>query len=221
MLWHKSILMWRCQLVQRRRINSLKYVPMITLFPTDVRFSFSGRSYCSPPRGKDYYDILKISPRASQTQVKSSYYRLSKKYHPDINTSPEGRLNFNRISEAYETIGNTRLRSEYDRSLFRSNVGVQYQGSAPHKAKVRRFTGRSTPPMGRTKIYDFDEYYRQHYGAFREAQLQQRQKYDELLKQDSEREKSHNAIINTFYVIAVVGFAFMLSNQYDRHKKVT
>uniref|UniRef100_A0A3B5RC39 J domain-containing protein n=1 Tax=Xiphophorus maculatus TaxID=8083 RepID=A0A3B5RC39_XIPMA len=32
-----------------------------------------------------YYDILKVSPRATQSQVKTAYYKQSFIYHPDKN----------------------------------------------------------------------------------------------------------------------------------------
>ncbi|MEO7539492.1 MAG: DnaJ domain-containing protein, partial [Pyrinomonadaceae bacterium] len=33
----------------------------------------------------NYYDILKVSPKASGTEIKSAYRRLARKLHPDRN----------------------------------------------------------------------------------------------------------------------------------------
>jgi len=34
----------------------------------------------------DYYDLLEVTKTASDSDIKSSYRRLAKKYHPDKNT---------------------------------------------------------------------------------------------------------------------------------------
>ena len=38
---------------------------------------------------KNYYKILKISPQASQDEIKNSFKMLAKQYHPDINHGKE------------------------------------------------------------------------------------------------------------------------------------
>jgi curved DNA-binding protein CbpA len=66
----------------------------------------------------NYYDILKVSPKASGTEIKSAYRRLARKLHPDRNNgSEETALKFAAIAEAYEILGNSRERVKYDRRL--------------------------------------------------------------------------------------------------------
>jgi len=52
------------------------------------------------------YQILEISESASQSEVKSAYRKLAKKYHPDVNKDPGSEEKFKQISDAYESIIN-------------------------------------------------------------------------------------------------------------------
>ena len=67
----------------------------------------------------NYYDILKVSPQASRTEIKSAYRRLARKLHPDKNNgSEETALKFAEIAEAYEILGNPKERVNFDRRLI-------------------------------------------------------------------------------------------------------
>lgn len=63
----------------------------------------------------NYYDILKVKPNASQAQIKHAYYKLAKKYHPDINRKTAEK--FKTINIAYETLSDKQKRQEYDNKL--------------------------------------------------------------------------------------------------------
>ncbi len=49
-----------------------------------------------------YYRILGISERADISEIKSAYRRLAKKFHPDLNKSPDAQEKFILVNEAYE-----------------------------------------------------------------------------------------------------------------------
>jgi len=63
---------------------------------------------------KSYYEILEIPKTASETEIKKAYRTLSLKYHPDRNKSPDAQSTFQKISEAYETLGDPNKRKQYD-----------------------------------------------------------------------------------------------------------
>merc|ERR1712080_267167 len=68
---------------------------------------------------KGYYDILNVEMSASQEDIKSAYYSLSKLYHPDRNQGDKGsEVKFKAISEAYEALGNVQKRQAYDREIL-------------------------------------------------------------------------------------------------------
>lgn len=63
----------------------------------------------------DYYKILEISRSASNTDIKSAFRRLSKKYHPDLNKEAGSSEKFAKVTEAYEILSNEEKRKKYDR----------------------------------------------------------------------------------------------------------
>lgn len=48
------------------------------------------------------YEILEVSKNASEKEIKASFRKLAKKYHPDKNNTEEAKLIFSQILGAYE-----------------------------------------------------------------------------------------------------------------------
>jgi molecular chaperone DnaJ len=72
---------------------------------------------------KDYYKTLGVAEGASADEIKKSYRKLARKYHPDANKGdPKAEERFKEISEAYNTLSDEKRRKEYDetRSMFGS-----------------------------------------------------------------------------------------------------
>ena len=64
---------------------------------------------------KDLYKVLEVSKEASQDEIRRSYRRLARKYHPDANPGDEGaEERFKGIQQAYEILSNPEKRREYD-----------------------------------------------------------------------------------------------------------
>ena len=61
-----------------------------------------------------YYELLGIEPSADQEEVKAAYRTISTKVHPDVGGSA---ALFRQVRDAYETLSDPTLRSEYDREL--------------------------------------------------------------------------------------------------------
>lgn len=61
------------------------------------------------------YEILELPETSSIDEIKKSYRRLSMMYHPDKNkNNPDSTAKFQKISEAYETLGDPEKKQEYD-----------------------------------------------------------------------------------------------------------
>lgn len=64
---------------------------------------------------RNYYEVLGVSRTASQEEVRSAFRRLARQYHPDVNPdNPEALEKFKEISEAYEVLGDSEKRRQYD-----------------------------------------------------------------------------------------------------------
>jgi len=68
------------------------------------------------PKQKDFYQTLGVSRGASQAEIKKTYFDLAKKYHPDLNKSPEAKEKFASINNAYETLSDESKRKVYDQT---------------------------------------------------------------------------------------------------------
>ena len=75
---------------------------------------------------KDYYEILEISPKASEEVIKMAYKALVKKYHPDVTKVIVDDEKIRDINEAYEILSDSQKRMEYDylRNIKTSEVKV-------------------------------------------------------------------------------------------------
>ncbi|MBM4401872.1 MAG: molecular chaperone DnaJ [Candidatus Cloacimonetes bacterium] len=64
---------------------------------------------------RDYYEILGVGRDASNSEIKSAYRKLAKKYHPDVNKNGGAEVRFKEIGEAYEVLSDADKRAAYDR----------------------------------------------------------------------------------------------------------
>ena len=63
----------------------------------------------------ELYEILELKPNASEVEIKKSYLKLVKQYHPDRNKSDGSAEHFQRIQSAYEILINPKSRQEYQK----------------------------------------------------------------------------------------------------------
>jgi DnaJ family protein B protein 11 len=100
---------------------------------------------------ESFYNTLEVPETASIDEIKKSYRRMSMLYHPDKNkNNPDATSKFQKISEAYETLGDSDKKKEYDmrnkNPFFKMmNMHPQDQGVNPVE---EMFTSMFGMPFG-------------------------------------------------------------------------
>jgi curved DNA-binding protein len=85
---------------------------------------------------KDYYSTLGVSKTADSDELKRTFRKLARKYHPDVNPGDKAaEAKFKEINEAYEVLSDPDKRSKYDQfgQYWRQagSAGSAYGGGSP------------------------------------------------------------------------------------------
>ena len=63
---------------------------------------------------RDYYEVLGVSKNATDSEIKSAFRKLAKKYHPDVSKEPDAEEKFKECQEAYAVLSDPTKRQQYD-----------------------------------------------------------------------------------------------------------
>jgi molecular chaperone DnaJ len=88
------------------------------------------------PTQKDYYETLGVPKTAAADEIRKSYRKLARKYHPDLNPgdkSAEDR--FKTVQEAYDVLSDDKKRATYDQVGFYSDNMAQQRGPGPGQGR--------------------------------------------------------------------------------------
>src|SRR5437588_7241750 len=109
------------------------------------------------PATQDYYETLKVDRKASSDEIKKSYRRLARKYHPDLNPGDKAAEDrFKKLQEAYDVLSEPKKRQMYDQQGFYSDSGFAAGAGAQPQGNGMGFSG-----------FDFSDYFSQAQGGSR------------------------------------------------------
>jgi DnaJ-class molecular chaperone len=90
------------------------------------------------------YDVLMISPYADRQLMTAAYRHLAKRYHPDVDPSPEAASRMAELNEAYAILGDPSTRAAYDERLG-LRPAPRPTGRQPRQAPGGGGVGQSGP----------------------------------------------------------------------------
>uniref|UniRef100_A0A8B9GBP2 DnaJ homolog subfamily C member 30, mitochondrial n=1 Tax=Amazona collaria TaxID=241587 RepID=A0A8B9GBP2_9PSIT len=136
------------------------------------------------------WPVLGVPATATAAQIKTAYYEQSFRYHPDRNAgSAAAAARFAAVSEAYRVLGSANLRRKYDRGLLSAEDlrgAPQPSGRppapSPPPARAPAAARRGPDPTP----FDFDAFYRAHYGQQLERERVLRARREQLRLQREE-----------------------------------
>ena len=87
-----------------------------------------------------YYDILGVSAKATEEEIKKAYKERAKEFHPDRHPNEAKELFeaiFKLVGEAYDTLEDAKKRKSYDRSHKSFTQNHSHQASSQHDNEVK------------------------------------------------------------------------------------
>jgi curved DNA-binding protein len=76
---------------------------------------------------KDYYNIMGLERSASQDDIKRTYRKLARKYHPDVSKEADAEARFKELGEAYAVLKDPEKRAAYDELGANYKAGQDFQ----------------------------------------------------------------------------------------------
>jgi DnaJ-class molecular chaperone len=119
---------------------------------------------------RDYYEVLGVARNASDADIKKSYRKLARQYHPDRNPGDkQAEAHFKEVQEAYDVLSDKTKRQQYDQFGHAGPTAGGFGGSGPFRWSGQ---GGQTFDFGGIDPSDLESLFRQFGGvggAAREA----------------------------------------------------
>jgi len=176
----------------------------------------------------NHYDILGLKPTASPSQIKSAYYQLSKKYHPDVAVDvDDAKEKFSKLSTAYEILSSPDKRALYDRSLhpsmarsatFRSStstrtgIDIEYAEFMWRRGAFRQRPSAQATPGSAGRSFDYDEFFRQqHYARMMRHNWEAQKNFRQRIRHQNE----FSPFLTFWFLLFLSGAMSLFFGPYD------
>ena len=150
---------------------------------------------------KDYYEILGVSPKASDDQIRDAYKKLAKAYHPDKHQGDDFFAEkFKSLQEAYAVLSDPESRKDYDADLAAELKGqkqAKKKTSQKNSASSKARTVKDLPSL-------IDIYFEQ-----KIATVKTRKEYDTIL---ASPQKKYSSWVKIVLVALVIILSTILLN---------
>ena len=117
---------------------------------------------------KDYYKSMGVERAATQDEIKRTYRKLARKYHPDVSKEADAEARFKELGEAYAVLKDPEKRAAYDElgenwqagKEFRPppdwGTGFEFSGSGVNSGDAGAYSDFFESLFGRGMGYEFD-----------------------------------------------------------------
>jgi curved DNA-binding protein len=109
---------------------------------------------------KDYYSTLGVAKDATADDIKKSFRKLARKYHPDVSKEPDAEARMKEVNEAYTVLSDPEKRAAYDQLGQGYQPGQDFRPPPDWDAGFE-FSGR--PPPG-AEAADFSDFFAELFG---------------------------------------------------------
>ncbi|MDC0534465.1 DnaJ domain-containing protein [Francisellaceae bacterium] len=120
---------------------------------------------------KDYYKTLEVDKSASAADIKKSFRKLARKYHPDVSSEENAQDKFKELNEAYEVLKDAKKREEYDQFVASggrsAHQHTQYDQANSNQDQQRQYYSSTGNPE------DFSDFFESMFGDARAHSHQQ------------------------------------------------
>lgn len=109
-----------------------------------------------------YYQILGVSPYASEVDLRKAFRIKAKHLHPDVNASASALREFKRVNEAYQVLKDAEKRRLYDLRLQNGSPSrnVYYRpGKVRYRARGDRYAHYDSREQAKGEFETFEKYF--------------------------------------------------------------
>ncbi len=104
---------------------------------------------------KNYYEILGVDRKATESEIKAAYRKAARKYHPDLHTKSdksEAEEKFKEVNEAYTVLSDPEKRAQYDLLGENGRSGREWQ--QPDRGGAQRQTWNAADIDGFSDFFE-------------------------------------------------------------------